>query len=237
MSIKVSGYEVANPVGYTGKSLEIEAVFTLVSSTLKDYVAEAKETFFPGSEVRFYSDARVLRQALLATENLFDPVLTVDIGGEVTGVFWADKHTIEHAGASAFGIRTLARRVGASFKTDLAEAEALLKKYTAGTLDEAPKVKLERALSSALADWWSFFKTAKQTLPAGLLPKKAVLTGGGADFALFSSVLKDNFKAEHGIDLSVQTLLAEAFRDFLNPPDTFSGGGDVILTSLLIFEL
>lgn len=237
VNAKVSGYEVADPVGYTGKSLEVEAVFTLISSTLKNYMAEAKEKFFPGSEVRYYSDARVLWQALRATENLFDPVLTVDIGGEVTGVFWADKHTIEHAGASAFGIRTLARRVGASFKTDLAEAEALLKKYTAGTLDEALKAKLDRALSSALADWWLSFKTAGQTLPAGLLPQKAVLTGGGADFAPFAAFLKDNFRSEHGIDLSIQTLLAEAFSDFLDPPNIFSGGGDVILTSLLIFEL
>lgn len=239
LSVKINGYNIENAAGYKGRSLEAEMIFTLISRTLKDYIENAKEKFFPKAIVRYYSDSRALWRLLKATENFADPALVIDIGGEVTGIFWADKNNIEHAGAAAFGIRTLSRRISASLKTDQKDTEAILRKYTLGTLDETLRMKLERALSPALADWWASLKNVlKSTFTpasAGLTPKKIIVSGGGADFALFSGFLKDSFKKDFGADIEPQILRAEAFQDMIYPSGLLAGGGDIILSALILF--
>ncbi|QQG42299.1 MAG: hypothetical protein HYW15_02155 [Candidatus Giovannonibacteria bacterium] len=232
LAMRVNGYDIVDAIGYKGKTLGAEAVFTLVSATLKDYVDEAKEKFFPRSAVSFSSDTWVLWKLLKSTENLSGPVLVVDIGGEVTGVFGAGKNTIEHMGAAAFGIRTLARRIGAALKIGPEEVEPILRKYTAGALDERLKMKVDRVLSAALFDWWASIKNFASA-PAAF--KKILLSGGGADFSVFSDFLKDCLKKDYGADVSVELLRAEAFNDFLDPAGALSGGGDVILAALSIF--
>ncbi len=239
LGVKINGYNIENAAGYKGRSLEAEMIFTLISRTLKDYIENAKEKFFPKAEARYYSDSRALWRLLKVTENFADPALVVDIGGEVTGIFWADKNNIEHVGASAFGIRTLSRRISTSLKTDQKDTEAIFRKYTLGTLDETLKMKLERALSPALADWWTSLKNIlKNTFTpasAGVIPKKIIVSGGGADFALFSGFLKDSFKKDFGADIEPQILRAEAFLDMLYPSGLLAGGGDIILSALILF--
>ena len=239
LGAKINGYNVENAAGYKGRSLEAEMIFTLISRTLKDHIENAKEKFFPKVVVRYYSDSRALWRLLKATENFADPALVIDIGGEVTGIFWADKNNIEHAGASAFGIRTLSRRISASLKTDQKDMEAIFRKYTLGTLDETLRMKLERALFPALADWWASLKNVlKNTFApasAGVIPKKIIISGGGADFTLFSGFLKDSFKKDFGADIEPQILRAEAFKDALYPSRLLAGGGDIILSALILF--
>ena len=166
---------------------------------------------------------------LKATENLDEPVLVADIGGEVTGIFLADRNAIQYAGASAFGIKTLVRRIAASLKMDSADVGALLNKYTAGALDKAPQEQLERVLAPALLDWWNGVKGVIKST------KKIIISGGGADFALFQDFLKNNFKKEYNLDADFQLLRAEAFRDVIYPAGSLAGGGDVILAALILF--
>ncbi|MDP3934645.1 MAG: hypothetical protein Q8Q46_00240 [Candidatus Giovannonibacteria bacterium] len=239
LSVKINGYNIENAAGYKGRALEAKMIFTLISKNLRDYIESAKEKFFPKAATRYYSDSRALWRLLKATENFAEPALVADIGGEVTGIFWADKNNIEHAGASAFGIRTLSRRIAASLRIDQKDTEAVLRKYTLGTLDETLRMKLERALSPALADWWASLKNIlKNTFTpasAGVIPKKIIVSGGGADFALFSGFLKDSFKKDFGADIEPQVLRTEAFQDMIYPSGLLSGGGDIILAALILF--
>ena len=239
LSVKINGYNIENAAGYKGRALETEIIFTLISKNLKDYIENAREKFFPKAATRYYSDSRVLWRLLKATENFAEPALVVDIGGEVTGIFWADKNNIEHVGASAFGIRTLSRRIAASLRKDQKDTEAILRKYTLGTLDETLRIKLERALSPALADWWASLKNSLKNAftpaSAGVIPKKIIVSGGGADFILFSGFLKDSFKKDFGVDIEPQVLRAEAFLDMIYPSDLLAGGGDIILAALILF--
>lgn len=238
LATRVNGYDVGDALGYKGKTLEAEAIFTLVSATLKDYVDEAKDKFFPRSRIAFVSDTFAIWKLLDSTQNLANPVLAIDIGGEVTGVFRADQGTIEHLGAVAFGIRTLARRAGAALKIAPEEVEPILRKYTAGALDERLKMKVDRVLSPALFDWWANLKGylgASQGAAGAGSFKKILLSGGGADFGVFSEFVKDAFKKDYGADIAVESLRAEAFSDFLDPSGSLSGGGDIILAALSVF--
>lgn len=237
LNTKINGYEVESANGYKGISLETEIIFTSISATLKEYIESAKEKFFPKSLIYYYSDASVFRKVLKATENFFEPRLIVDIGGEVTGIFLADAFMIQHFGASAFGIRTLARRVTASLKMDAAETDSLLKKYTAGTLDDAISAKISRTIALALTDWWSALQNILKQFAETATVRKMALSGGGADFPAFAQFLKESFKKDFKTDIDIRILRAEAFKDFLaaTSQNLLSGGGDIVLVSLTIF--
>src|SRR3989338_4547099 len=194
--MKVNGYLVGNPVGYKGSSLEISAAFTLVSKYLKDYIEQAKESIFSYVEISYYSDTRVLWHALKASDNLFEPALVIDIGGEISSLFFVDSAgTIE-------------------------------------TLDPALKMKIAKILDIASRDWWMLFK---DTMKEERIPKKILLTGGGAGFSIFIETIKLNFKRYYDMEVDLQAMKAEAFRDFLKPPDAISGGGDVTLAALTLY--
>ena len=243
----VNGYEVADPIGYKGKSIELGAEFTLINAALKDYIYTAREQYAPMSKMLYFADSDVIRKALKATENVSDGALVFDIGGEVTSAFFitdSDKNTGWH-GTYAFGIKTVERRLGAHLKTDVAEVESMLKRYSAGTLEESLRSNIDKALQPALLDWWIEFQKLLKRLDkekffassSGHVAKKIIVTGGGSDVGIFSKFIADSFKSGYDIEISLENLRSEAFKDFFATPFIFSGGSDIILTSLPIFGL
>ncbi|MDO8523440.1 MAG: hypothetical protein Q7S12_04150, partial [bacterium] len=241
ISLRVNGYSVDNAAGYKGSTLEASGLFTLISKFLKEYVENAKEKFFPRSKINYYSDIRVLWQVLKSTENLFESAVVIDIGGEMTSLFFVGagsgagnktflSDAIEHGKSFAFGVRTLERRLAAFLNTDFLEAEAVFKKYTAQTLDEAMRVKVSKILDSAMEDWWSSLKVSLVDFKG----KNILITGGGADCEVFSDAVKLNFKKYYDLDASVHILQAEAFKDYFLSPDMLKGGSDVVLASLML---
>lgn len=243
VSVRINGYPVKNAVGYKGKEIEISALFTLISKFLKEYVEEAKVKFFPHSKIDYYSDIRVLWQVLKSTDNLFEPAIVVDIGGEMTGIFFIGgvaggssqaflPDAIEHGQSFAFGVRTLERRLAAFLKTDFLEAEAVFKKYTSNTLDEVMRVKVSKILDSAMDDWWNSFK---QSVP-DIKGKKILITGGGADCGIFSDAIKMNSKKYFDQEVNPYILQVEVFKDYFVSMDMLSGGSDVVLASIMLYS-
>lgn len=234
LNTRVNGYDVKNAVGYCGKALEIEAVFTFISPTLQNYVTEIKEKFFPRAKISYYSDARIMRKALKAVADLSEPVLMLDIGGEVTGIFRIDSENVEHLSATPFGIRTIERRVSRALKVNQGEAESLLKMYSASALKDALKEKLDKIIAGAVADWWLEIFNSLKAFGEGGTQRNVMISGGGGDFDIFLRQIREGMQKEYGLEVEPTSLRAEAFKDFFAPPLPFSGGSDVILASMLV---
>ncbi len=236
----VNGYSLSSSFGYKGRVLDISVKFIFIPKYLKENIEEIKSVLFPGSEISFFSDAFILWRALKFAHS-FEPAIVIDIGGEITNLFKMDLNEEIHIESLSFGIRTLERRIASFLKLrDYLEAESILRRYTSNSLEEAAEKKLATLIKTALEDWWKEFDKAVKNLDAkkGLvfLPKKIILSGGGSDFGVFSSLLKENLKKYYNMDVIIQNLSLDKFKEFFVSTASFSGGSDAVLFSLVLFN-
>lgn len=192
--VKVNGYDIDAAEGYAGKTLEIEAIFTLITPSLKDFFSDAKEKFFPHSPVNYFSDAGILRRMALGN-NSSAAILNID--GEVTSIFYLDQAGLNHVGMASFGFSTFARRLASIFKISRDEALSLFRQFLEGTLEESRDGKVRSALDGAGADWWALLQTNLKSLRSKP-PKKLILTGREPNLSALTPFFKKNFENFYG---------------------------------------
>ena len=171
--VKINGYDVNNAEGYVGKTLEIIAVFTLATPSLRDFFNDAKEKFFPGKPIYYFSDTAILRRMVSSTAL---PSVIFNIDGEVTSMLYLNAGALNHIGMAPFGFSTIARRLASSFKISAEDAASLLRRYLSGALEESQAKKVGSLLESAEEDWWGWLQNYLKTLRLRALPK-FILTG------------------------------------------------------------
>ncbi len=171
--VKINGYDVNSAEGYVGKTLEIIAVFTLATPSLRDFFNDAKEKFFPGKPIHYFSDVAILRRIVSPAAS---PSVIFNIDGEVTSMLYLNSGALNHIGMAPFGFSTIARRLASSFKISEEDAASLLRRYLSGALEESQAKKVGSLLEAAEEDWWGWLQNYLKTLRLRALPK-FILTG------------------------------------------------------------
>lgn len=238
LNILINGYKAPDSVpGYTGRVLELTAKAIFVSKFLKKNLDENKERFFPKSEVSYFSNSSAVFRAISALD--LNSALVFDIGGETTSLYFVVSGKVSQSKDLSFGVRALERRVAAFLSgpnpVSISDSESILRKYTLGVLDSPLKNRLERILDSALDEWWGGSARELEEEAALLISKKIFVTGGGADFLVFSEAIKKGFKKTYNIDTDPSVLTADLFKDDFVSAGALSGGSDLVLASLLLF--
>jgi len=232
--IAVNGYPVARAEGYKGNFLDIELECMLINSFFAEFIADTKEKFFPRSLLAYYSDSAAIA---FGAGHMFSkpyPLVAIDAGGEVTAVFTATDRGRTYAQPVPFGVRTLNRRVSAFLKLDSADAEALVRKLSAGTLDPAIQRRLEKVAASAMEDWWNLLRKSLKELDIATSPTVVAMTGGGADVALFPRTLASGWRQVYEYEITPSILRAEELKEHFASLGVLAGGGDFMLASLLL---
>ncbi len=232
-SINVNGYPVAHAEGYKGKFLDIEMECLFINSFFGKFIAEIRDTFFPKSELSYHADSAV---TIGGIEHMFAeprPLVVVDVGGEVTAACVSKDHGREHGEPVPFGVRTLERRIAGFLQLERSDAEAVLRKFSAGTLDPAMQRRVERVIASAMEDWWAVTKKSLEPMKI-TTPRLVAITGGGADITLFPRVLASGWRQLYGYEITPEVLKAEALREYFISMGSLGGGGDFMLASLLL---
>lgn len=219
---KVNGYEVSDADGYRGKSIEISAVFTFINQFMKETIESAHDKFFPGAHAEYISDSRLTRRALLKLRALDDPAILFDIDGETTGVYLLSVESIEHLGISAFGVKTLERRI------------SHLPQYAHGTLEENLQANAEAALKPALLDWWEAVSPHLSKLEerGRFPPKKCFIAGRDQASDIFFPHLANYLKSFLGFPPDLKPFSVEPLRDYFHPTSVLSQKQDILLASL-----
>lgn len=210
LGVKINGYDVNSAEGYVGKTLEITAVFTLATSSLRDFFNEAKEKFFPGKPIYYFSDVAILRRVVsLASPSLGGPAASsgviFNIDGEVTSVFYLNAGALNHVGMAPFGFSTIARRLASSFKISAEDAASLLRRYLSGALEESQAKKVGYLLEAAEENWWGWLQNDLKTLRLRALPK-FILTSREQNLEPLMPFFMKNLEKFYGADVGGEVI-------------------------------
>lgn len=220
LSSKINGYDVSDAVGYSGKSMEISVVFTFINKFIKDTVLDSQEKFFPRSRLEYISDSRLMRRSLQRFRLLDEPVILFDIDGESTGLYFLSEDTVRHLGISAFGSKTLERRV------------SLVSRYADGALEDKLRDRVEMELQPVFLHWWEgVWPYLKQLEEIGF-PKKVFVAGRDQTASVFLPNLSNYLKANVNFQQTLHFFSIEPLNDFLHPPSIISQKQDILLASL-----
>lgn len=225
----INGYPVDNSFGFHGKILELKGSFLFLSSFLKKALEEEKETFFPKIPCFYYSDVSLLHRAVSERTLSPFPALILDVGGEITTVVLATSHDLFQSISPLFvGMRTIERHLASLLSISQTHAEALIKQYSTGVLDEAEKKRIAPILTVVLDHWWQ--EIQKKLGTTIHLPISVIVSGAGRDFLPLTSYLERLAKEQK---FSVTPLVIPF--DTLLSPRALAEGKDTILSLLLLY--
>lgn len=191
VGIKIDGYPVSNPVGFTGAHLELDlfnAFAPMVHLGALQSVATALGLQLLGVIAEPYAVATCLDPGELGDAG----ALFIDIGGGTTDVALVRHGGIAGTKMLALGGRAFTKGLAERFALSFERAEALkLAAGGDGPLPEAvSREDLEAALDEDVGVWLAGVELMIGDLAEGeLLPGRVELCGGGADLPQIASVL------------------------------------------------
>jgi cell division protein FtsA len=191
VELKIDGYPVSNPIGFTGAQLEL-AVFNafapMVHLGALQSVASQLGLQLLGVIAEPYAVATCLDPGELGDAG----AVFVDIGGGTTDVALVRQGGIAGTKMLALGGRAFTKGLAERFALSFSRAEAL--KLAAGEEGELPepvdRAMLDEALAEDAAVWLGGVELMISDLAEGeLLPGRVYLCGGGAELPQIATAL------------------------------------------------
>ena len=191
VELKIDGYPVSNPIGFTGSQLEL-AVFNafapMVHLGALQSVASQLGLQLLGVIAEPYAVATCLDPGELGDAG----AVFVDIGGGTTDVALVRHGGIAGTKMLALGGRAFTKGLAERFALSFSRAEAL--KLAAGAEGELPEAVDRATLAEALAEdaavWLGGVELMISDLAEGeLLPGRVYLCGGGAELPQIAAAL------------------------------------------------
>ena len=190
VELKIDGYPVSNPIGFTGAQLELSvfnAFAPMVHLGALQSVASQLGLKLLGVIAEPYAVATCLDPGELGDAG----AVFVDIGGGTT-----DVALVRHGGISgtkmlALGGRAFTKGLGERFALSFSRAEALKLAAAEGELPEpVDRETLAEALTEDAAVWLGGVELMISDLAEGeLLPGRVYLCGGGAELPQIAAAL------------------------------------------------
>ncbi|MEO6058472.1 MAG: cell division FtsA domain-containing protein, partial [Candidatus Limnocylindria bacterium] len=191
VELKIDGYPVSNPIGFTGAQLEL-AVFNafapMVHLGALQSVATALGLELLGVIAEPYAVATCLDPGEMGDAG----AVFIDVGGGTTDVALVRRGGIAGTKMLALGGRAFTKGLVERFTISFPRAEAL--KVAVGEADELPESIDRTALETALRDdatvWLGGVELMIRDLAEGeLLPGRVFLCGGGAQLPQIGEAL------------------------------------------------
>jgi len=191
VELKIDGYPVSNPIGFTGAQLELgvfNAFAPMVHLGALQSVASQLGLHLLGVIAEPYAVATCLDPGELGDAG----AVFVDIGGGTTDVALVRRGGIAGTKMLALGGRAFTKGLAERFALSFSRAESL--KLAAGTDGELPervdRENLATALSEDAAVWLGGVELMIGDLAEGeLLPGRVYLCGGGAELPQIATAL------------------------------------------------
>ncbi len=179
-NVRVDGYPVSNPVGFTGKNMELTVFNTFAPMTHIDAVGTVVRELdleLAGAVAQPYALAR----ACASEEVWAEGGLFVDIGGGTTDVALIRDGGVEGTRMFNLGGRAFTRRIALAFGLSYEEAEARKLRHSEGLLSAEQHRQLSELLTADAEVLLQGLAMSVKELSRGeRLPTNIFLCGGGS---------------------------------------------------------
>ena len=192
MGVSLNGYLVDEPIGKRSRSVEMHMVISLSPKQVLDKIRKTLSNTFHHIPASFSSF--VMSSYLAVREKYVTPesYLLLDIGGEVTDVAIITKGILKASLSFPFGKRTFFKYMCTKLEIEQRDAEELFNLWSAGTLGERKKAKVEPLFKSIENSWGEAFRACIGTLPHTLtLPSTIFLTADADIRGWFVDVVRN----------------------------------------------
>jgi cell division protein FtsA len=186
VGVKIDGYRVTNPIGFQGKTVEVNIYTAYAPSVhlgaLQAIAAELDLTLLsvatePYAVARCFGD-----QETGDLSSIF-----VDVGGGTTDIAVVRSGGLEGTKMFALGGRVFTKRIATELKVPFAEAETVKIAYATDELDEKDSARVKEFIKGDVSVWLSGIELALEEFASSdrfqdnkLLPSKIFLCGGGS---------------------------------------------------------
>ncbi len=192
MAVSLNGYVVADPLSKKCNFVEMNMIISLSPRLCLNKIRETLSKTFHHINVSFSSFTVATYLAVRDKYIIPDSYLLLDISGEITDVGIVTKGILKSVLSFPFGKKTFFSYMCTKLDIELRDAEELFKLYSANSLSEEYRKKVEPLFKSIENSWGEAFKQCIITLPRTLiLPNTIFLTADNDIMNWFANALRN----------------------------------------------
>ena len=200
VNVHLNGYPVHEPIGLSGKVIDLSHITGLIPEEVLDAVYEVQEKILMNTKLSAHTYMLVIYCVLRDLFPEIDSLSIVDITGETTEVGVVQNGILRETVHAPYGSNTLLRHVAKTFSVSPREALTMLKAYAEGTLSDAKQAEVSDSLMPYKE---SVEKTFADLHAEKTVPKTMVITSLPELEPLFRTVIPSVAEKTIGTDAKV----------------------------------
>lgn len=186
VDVKIDGYRVTNPLGFTGRSVEI-SIYTSYAPSVHQNALQAITDGLQLDLISIATEPYAVARCFGDDDSGDISSIFIDVGGGTTDIAVVRSGGLDGTKMFALGGRIFTKRIAACLKVSFSEAEIIKLAYSEGRLDAKDMLRVESFIASDVAVWTSGIELALEEFVQSdrfadnqLLPARVYLCGGGS---------------------------------------------------------
>lgn len=184
LETKLDGYRIPSLLGYDGRNAD----FRILAAFLPKHFLEADlSNFFSPPFIAIIREMgfKILEirhpvVGLLSFLSQYPDALLLDIGGEVTQIFWVRQGILEEISEFKTGGKQFSQILSENLGLSELEARNLKHRYSKRDLTEESRKEIGKLLKIPAQLWFQGLKEKLREIGAGVFPSEIFIFGGGA---------------------------------------------------------
>lgn len=184
--VKVDGYAVTNPIGFKGRSVEVN-IYTAYAPSVHVSALESIADGLNLDLLTIATEPYAVARCFGSEESGDISSIFIDVGGGTTDIAVVRSGGLEGTKMFALGGRTFTKRIASELKLPFREAEQQKLAYSNDTLKKSEREKISQIITNDTSVWLSGielaleeFTTSERFQDNPLLPNRVYLCGGGS---------------------------------------------------------
>lgn len=238
--IKVDGYRVTNPIGFSGREMVI-GIFNVYSTEehlefLNNIAGKLNLEL-----ASIVAEPYAVAQALSAGSNDKISALLLDVGDFTTDITFIQEGKVRFIKTIALGGKIFNQRLSSELCVDNNDAEVIKIKYGNNLLSQTVTKKIARIIKKDMDIWLNALELSLASISKQeILPGDILLYGAGSQLPDLKTALEDGgWRKNLSLPrrLVVNSLLPESFFNIINLPPEFNHPQFTALCALSVLSL